>query len=252
MTEFPYAPSNRNPVRGFWIAVFVVALIGNAAYWYIRYPEKDAAGGVSNPDSRFQRLLKEAKLGVARSRFKVARALETGDGISVDPKQAAYWYEQAARQGHVPAILIIAQRYEKGDGVPQNYMTAARWYRLAAGLGNDMRAQFALGDLFFNGRGVPQDYGEAINWYGKAANQGHPVAQYLMGVLYREGWGADHDPMEAYKWFFLASRHREEVRKASKKYNPERARANLAAKLNRSQIKEAEKQAEAWLDGARR
>ena len=92
-----------------------------------------------------------------------------------------------------------------------------------------MRAQFALGDLFFNGRGVPQDYGEAINWYGKAANQGHPVAQYLMGVLYREGWGADHDPMEAYKWFFLASRHREEVRKASKKYNPERARANLAA-----------------------
>ena len=59
-----------------------MVLIGNAAYWYIRHPEKDAAGGVSNRTPRFQRLLKEAKLGVARSRFKVA-ALETGDGISV-------------------------------------------------------------------------------------------------------------------------------------------------------------------------
>lgn len=233
-----------------------VAIIGNGAYWYLWYLEQDAAPevvqGIPGLSSQFQRLLKEAKQGIMGSQFKVARALESGDGTFVDPKQAAYWYEKAARQGHISAAYLTGARYEKGEGVRQNFATAARWYRLAAGLGNDRRAQFALGELFFNGRGVPHDYGEAILWYGKAAQQGHPEAQYLMGVLYQEGWGVERSLMEAYKWFLLSARHQEALQKISRKYNPEKSRSSLAGKLNGSQIKEAEKQAEAWLSGQQR
>ena len=47
---------------------------------------------------------------------------------------------------------------------------AARWYRLAAD-GDDIRAQYELGDLYFKGIGVARDYVSAYVWFSVAAGQ---------------------------------------------------------------------------------
>ena len=71
------------------------------------------------------------------------------------------------------------------DGVDaydrKDYKEAVRLYRLSAEQG-DAKAQFNLGNRYYNGQGVPQDYKEAVKWYRLSAEQGVAQAQYNLGV----------------------------------------------------------------------
>ena len=51
-----------------------------------------------------------------------------GDGVAEDDKQAAYWYQKAAEQGHVGAQNNLCNRYGNGESVDQDYKQAVyRW-----------------------------------------------------------------------------------------------------------------------------
>jgi TPR repeat protein len=58
---------------------------------------------------------------------------------------------------------------------------AARWYRRAAD-GDDLRAQYLLGEMYFTGSGVARDYSSAYVWYALAASQA-PLMDNRQGLL---------------------------------------------------------------------
>lgn len=81
--------------------------------------------------------------GNQHAQFFYAKRLQKGEGMPVDTKAAAYWYEQAAKQGVAPAQLNLGIMYLRGEGVKADMATARLWLEKAAHLG-DNRASYTL------------------------------------------------------------------------------------------------------------
>ncbi|MBU2641149.1 MAG: sel1 repeat family protein [Gammaproteobacteria bacterium] len=109
-----------------------------------------------------------------------------------------------AAAGDADAQLKLGLRYAEGDGVIQNQKEAAKWFELAARQGKT-DAQYHYGLALLKGRGVVQDYRAAFSWIEKAAQRGHAKAQFDLGELYRYGTGTAVDKPRAYLWFNLAA-----------------------------------------------
>jgi TPR repeat protein len=111
--------------------------------------------------------------------------------------------DRAAR-GDAEAQLAMGHRYAQGDGVVKNEKEAAKWYEMAAKKGLS-EAQYQYGLALLEGRGVVQDYQAAFRLIEKPALKGHANAQYSLGELYRYGTGTAIDKARAYLWFNLAA-----------------------------------------------
>ena len=103
----------------------------------------------------------------------------------------------------------------------------------------DVDAQFFLGVMHANGQGVQQDYQQSLVWYLKAAAQGDAQAQSKLGVIYGNGNGVPRDFVQAHKWYSLAALAGNEDAKENRKM--------AERMMSHEQIKEAQKQAGAWL-----
>ena len=106
----------------------------------------------------------------------------------------------------------------------------------------DPEAQFILGGLYLTGVGVPPDAAEAVAWYRRAAEQGHATAQSNLGAMYAEGRGVPPDAVEAHMWLTIA---------ASRSTGAEReqivtARTAVAVRMTPTDVREAERRAQAW------
>lgn len=77
-------------------------------------------------------------------------------------------------------------------------------------LQGDARAQYEMGEYFYEGRGVPRDLVEAAGWFTQAAEQGLAQAQCSLGLMSFLGRGLPRDPVQGYKWLLLASRQKNE------------------------------------------
>jgi len=115
-----------------------------------------------------------------------------------------------AAQGNAEAQLQMGMHYAEGDGVIQSDKEAARWFELAAKQGL-AEAQYQYGLVLLQGRGVVQDYKAAFSWIEKPAKRGYAKAQYSLGELYRYGTGTAIDKARAYLWFNLAAAQGVEV-----------------------------------------
>jgi len=105
-----------------------------------------------------------------------------------------------AEKGEAWAQLNLAAMYDHGlAGVARDRKQAAGWYEKAARQGLGL-AQFSLGHLYALGEGVEQDFGVAFGWLIQAAKQDVSEAQYLIGVMYNEGLGVESDPETARLW----------------------------------------------------
>lgn len=94
--------------------------------------------------------------------------------------------------------------HEKGDGVPLDLKQAAFWYERAA-LGGNIRAMHNLATLLASGKNGKPDYAAAMRWYGEAAETGMRDSQYNLGILLALGLGSKSDPSKAFQWFALAA-----------------------------------------------
>ena len=131
--------------------------------------------------------------------------------------------------------------YNMERGVPQDYAEAVKWYRKAAEQGLQI-AQTNLGVMYGQGHGVPQDYAEAVKWYRKAAEQGNALGQHVLGVMYDQGRGVPQDYVQAHKWLNLAV--------AAGDASALKVRDDLAGRMTREQIAEAQKLARDWKPNA--
>lgn len=108
---------------------------------------------------------------------------------------------QSAESGDKQAQLMLGTMYEDGiGGLPADLREAAYWYEQAAKQ-NYPKAQYNLGLLYEDGRGVTQNDKQAAYWYDKAAKAGFTEAQNNLGVLLVLGKGVNKDPKKAEKLF---------------------------------------------------
>jgi TPR repeat protein len=113
-------------------------------------------------------------------------------------EQAASWYEKAANQNHVEALLDLGLLYSDGRGVTKDPKRALALFRRSAGLGESF-AQYQVGLAYDIGNGVRKDQKEAIKWYRKSAEQGLPGAQFNLAMR------LSNQPSEVYYWMSLAT-----------------------------------------------
>ena len=129
-----------------------------------------------------QHLLEHAEQGDAQAQYEVGRRFWNGDGVDQDHKQAADWFDRAARQGLAAAQCALGLCYERGDGVEQDMWQAAAWYQWAAQQ-DDAEAQLRLSECYEKGRGVPKDKEKAAEWLYKAAQHGGSYVKKWLKTL---------------------------------------------------------------------
>ena len=129
-----------------------------------------------------QQLLEHAEQGDAQAQYEVGRRFWNGDGVDQDHKQAADWFDRAARQGLAAAQCALGLCYERGDGVEQDMWQAAAWYQWAAQQ-DDVEAQLRLSECYEKGRGVPKDNEKAAEWLYKAAQHGGSYVKKWLKTL---------------------------------------------------------------------
>ncbi|MBX5159392.1 hemagglutinin [Rhizobium sp. NZLR8] len=173
-----------------------------------------------------------ARTGDVLALFEIgARYSDGRNGITVDQKQAAGWYQLSADKGFAPAQYRLGSMYEKGNGVERDIAKAKSFYEQAANQGN-ASAMHNLAVLYASGALGQQDYATAASWFTKAANLGITDSQFNLAILCARGNGVPADIEESYKWFSIAAKagdkdaaqKRDEVAKAMKPDQLERAR----------------------------
>ncbi|MGR9426541.1 peptidoglycan-binding protein [Rhizobium leguminosarum] len=199
---------------------------------FVPAPAPQAA--ITVPDTVQPKSLADAASGGdALALFEIgARYSDGRNGMTVDQKQAANWYQLAADKGFAPAQYRLGSMYEKGNGVERDIAKAKGFYEQAANQGN-ASAMHNLAVLYASGALGQQDYATAASWFTKAANLGITDSQFNLAILCARGNGVPADLEESYKWFAIAAKagdkdaaqKRDEVAKAMKPDQLERARA---------------------------
>lgn len=105
-----------------------------------------------------------------------------------------------AEQGDVKAQYAIGEMFQKGKGTVKDAAKAFEWYNKAAKQGNT-KAAYKLGRAYLDGRGVRRNYSKAYSWLKKSADKKYVRAEYYLGALYENGNGVKKDYDEAIKWY---------------------------------------------------
>jgi TPR repeat protein len=234
-------------IRFLFVVIGVVMLAWGVVWIFVGDRADPAAGRQFEADAApVAELGPKAAAGDVRAQYELAVHLRDGRGVAPDARRAARLFLAAGAKGLADAHYALGRMHETGKGVGQSYAKAAKLYRLVGRLGAKADAYYALGDLYFHGRGVIHDYADAFTWYRQAAERGHAAAQYVVGAMYAEGWGRDRDTVTAYMWYSLALGDVASVRATNPVFDPEKARATIAGKMNRAQIERAEAMVRDW------
>jgi len=116
-------------------------------------------------------------------------------------KKALQPLQKLAETGDMRAQYYLGNLYYN---LLEDYEIASKWYLKAAKQGFAM-AQNNLGSMYRKGEGVPQDHERAIYWYRKAAEQNLALGQNSLGWVYYRGVGIPKDYEQAIYWFRKAA-----------------------------------------------
>jgi TPR repeat protein len=128
-----------------------------------------------------------------------AAVMYSSSRVGKDYQQAVRWYQTAAAQGSVLAMINLGNFYKFGLGVGQDYAQAMQWYQRAAAQ-DDVRAINHVADMYKSGLGVERDYEQAMTRYLKAADQGDVYAMSNIVEMYQYGLGVEKDGAKAKAW----------------------------------------------------
>lgn len=65
---------------------------------------------------------------------------------------------------------------------------------------NDVRALYALAQVYAAGKGTVRDEAQALELYRRAAERGHAPAQHALGAWYADGRAVERNPAKAVEW----------------------------------------------------
>ena len=128
-------------------------------------------------------LERSARQGNPEAQYELSGIYEKGaPGIGKDLMKAAYWSEDAARQGHEDAQRNSAIYYFNGEGVARDLETSNAWLDRAVKSGL-VDAEYDLGYVYRHGEGVPRDPALARYWFRRAAKRGHAEAAKALAEM---------------------------------------------------------------------
>jgi TPR repeat protein len=127
-------------------------------------------------------------------------------GIAKDSAQCVQWWRKAAEAGLARAQFVLGQIYWDGDPVPRDATEAVKWLQMAANHFDD-DAMALLGKAYETGQGVPQDYAQARHWYLLTANEYRYAyaAWFGLGEMSETGKGGPVDLYAAKAWYTKAA-----------------------------------------------
>ena len=102
---------------------------------------------------------------------KAAAAFATVNASNHDKFKA----KLAAKADHTDAMIALGATLMSGDGVEVNYRRGAEWFQKAADLGN-AEAMYELATFHIEGDGVEEDPEKVKHWMFKAAALGQSDA----------------------------------------------------------------------------
>jgi TPR repeat protein len=141
----------------------------------------------------------------ATDQYNYATALATGSGCLINFRAAFEWWQIAADNKSVDAMLQLATRYDEGRGTDENPRLATEWFKKAKEAGSAAGA-YGYGVALRTGRGVSgHDYGEALEVFQFAANEGDPRAWVDLGFMYENAQGTSADPAKALEYYGRAA-----------------------------------------------
>lgn len=186
-----------------------------AADWYKMALEGGHEQAIEKFYSFYSKVLEEkAEEGDPRAQFVVGNCYYDGGIVKKDLEEAAKWYG-----------LAVAQNFE--GAADKYYSFYSKVLEKAAKAGGDARAQYEVGNCYYDGNGVKQNKETAAEWYRLATTLGHEAAktkffsyyskvlekaaksgdvwaQYAVGNFYYEGNGVEMDKETAAEWYLSA------------------------------------------------
>lgn len=84
-----------------------------------------------------QALQLEAEQGDPEAQSELAGRYATGEGVSVDFKQALLWGRKAAEQGYYGSQFVLGLMYGYDDSVPRDDLQAYAWFSMLVANGYD-------------------------------------------------------------------------------------------------------------------
>jgi len=144
-------------------------------------------------------------LGDISSQYRLGHSYLTGKGTTKNAKKAVFWFNKAARNGHVISQRTLATLFYSGIGMRKAPAHAVKWFRKAAENG-DAVAQSALADMYYRGIGMHRpDLKQAWQWMMASAKNGDAIAQYRVGLMLRDGRGTRPNLSRAFLWLHVAT-----------------------------------------------
>jgi TPR repeat protein len=188
-----------------------------------------------------------ADQNLAAAEGLVGWAYQYGLGVEKDKRLALDWTQRSAERGFTESEYqfgFFLTRQFNGNGTQQTDFTAvAKWYQRAAEKGH-MKAQHALGDLYYYGKLGSEQRSNCVIWFQQAAQQGNAeskaklaealqrypgaatgttpdvvqllresaaagnlAAQLKLALRYQTGAGVEKSDSEAFHWMEHAAKH---------------------------------------------
>ncbi len=144
-------------------------------------------GGVEHDQFKAHDLhLEAATLEVVPAMYEVALMLERGLGCIQNYSEAAFWYEEGAKRGHLECYNNLGVLYKDGMGVSEDEGRCFICFSKAAE-GGLAQGYYNLGQLYDQGFGCEQDHDKALDLCRKAAYNGHEKAKEIIASLQEDG-----------------------------------------------------------------
>jgi uncharacterized protein len=160
-----------------------------------------------------------AEQGNIAARWKAARMLADGDGVTRDDFRAFKHYSRIAdAQGdesrESPHAGVVANSFValgvywrdgiKGSPIKPDQAQALRMFNYAATYYGNAEGQYQLGVMWLDGSAGTADALRAARWLNLAAEKGHPTAQAMLGRLLFLGEAMPRQAWRGLMWLQLA------------------------------------------------
>ena len=141
-------------------------------------------------------IIKEAENDDLYAQYLTGKLYQDGPVLIPDSVEALYWFEQAARQGHIAAQYETGKLLLSHDPEVHDPDLGIQWLECAAQNKNSY-AVYRLGKEYLKGRIVEKNSVKATDYLTQSAEAGNQYAQYTLAKLYLEG----HNQEQSRYWF---------------------------------------------------
>ncbi len=188
-----------------YVALVLVAIVAGFLYFSEDPKPKPveapaAPRVVAPPESRLDRLTRQARAGDVVSQQQLGQVYYMGMDVTRDYAEGVKWLRMAADRGDAIAARILGFAYRYGHGVTKDEAQAVSWWRVAAGKG-DAIASFEMSKSYLEGRGVAKSEAETLSYCRAAAERGENHAQLYLGYWYLVGYIVTKSNADALAWF---------------------------------------------------